>query len=199
MQHPMIQPIVEGYGEVAAVPILLRRLAEQMQVHSVHLGRPIRRSRTQMLREDDMRKYLELSRKQGCKAVLVLFDADDLCTQSEANKIQDQASRLAGALPGQIVAANREYEGWFLAGLKSLHPDGQSYPGDPDQKRGAKEEFERQMQIRYNAPADQPRYTNSADLALIHLHSRSFRKMTKAYFHLLHALDYRPVPWPGAS
>ena len=42
----IIQPIVEGYGEVAAFPVLLRRLVEEAQVWTVSIGRPIRRSRS---------------------------------------------------------------------------------------------------------------------------------------------------------
>ena len=34
----IIQPIVEGYGEVAAFPVLLRRLVEEAQAWNVSIG-----------------------------------------------------------------------------------------------------------------------------------------------------------------
>lgn len=40
-----IQPIVEGFGEVNAVPILLRRLMQEGQIYGFDVGRPIRRKR----------------------------------------------------------------------------------------------------------------------------------------------------------
>ena len=43
----VIQPIVEGYGEVKAFPVLLRRLVEEAQAWTVNIGRSIRRSRSQ--------------------------------------------------------------------------------------------------------------------------------------------------------
>ena len=38
-----IQPIVEGHGEVKALPVLLRRLMTEAQVWGIDVGRPIRR------------------------------------------------------------------------------------------------------------------------------------------------------------
>ena len=43
----IIQPIVEGYGEVEAFPVLLRRFVEEAQAWTVNIGRSIRRSRSQ--------------------------------------------------------------------------------------------------------------------------------------------------------
>ena len=47
----MIQPIVEGDGEVAAVPVLLRRLLPEMGVYA-EIGTPIKQNRYDLVRED---------------------------------------------------------------------------------------------------------------------------------------------------
>ena len=40
-----IQPIVEGHGEVEAVPILLRRLRDLARAYPLEVNAPIRRHR----------------------------------------------------------------------------------------------------------------------------------------------------------
>jgi hypothetical protein len=130
----MIQPIVEGAGKVEAVPLLLRRLAGEMGVAHVPLGRPIRQGRNQLVAREGMEKAIALARRQpGCRGILFLFDADDLCTKTEAGPLQVQAADFARELPCPIVVANKEYEAWFLASLENLSVRGApAYPKDPD-------------------------------------------------------------------
>ena len=71
----LIQPIVEGHGEVAAFPVLLRRLVEEAQVWSVGIGRPIRRSRYQLVQKAEVELAVRLALLQpDCAAILILFD-----------------------------------------------------------------------------------------------------------------------------
>ncbi len=52
-----IVPIVEGHGEVYAVPVLLRRLAERFAPQvSLHIFPPIRRSRDRQLKDGELEK-----------------------------------------------------------------------------------------------------------------------------------------------
>jgi hypothetical protein len=194
----MIQPIVEGSGEVEAVPILLRRLALEFGITHLRVGRPIRKARGQLVKPEEMEKAIELARRQpGCRAVFILFDADDACVKTDSVPLQRQATTLARQLPCPLVIANREYESWFLASLEELSsPRTQSYPTDPDQKRGAKEELERRLGIYYNELADQPRFTARINLRRAHERSRSFRKLAKELRRLLEQLGSQPSSWP---
>ena len=45
----MIQPIVEGHGEVGAVPVLLRRFLQDADLFDVKVGNPIRCKRSQIV------------------------------------------------------------------------------------------------------------------------------------------------------
>ena len=75
-----IQPIVEGHGEVAAVPVLLRRLLAEARITGVDVGRPIRRTRSQLATQEGLARSIALARIQpNCAAILVLFDGDDDC------------------------------------------------------------------------------------------------------------------------
>lgn len=60
-----IQPIVEGHGEVTAVPVLLRRLRDEAGVYGFEVNPPIRRHRSDFVREESMRNAVRLA-LAGC-------------------------------------------------------------------------------------------------------------------------------------
>ena len=200
----MIQPIVEGHGEVSAVPVLLRKLAELMRVPALAVGRPIRAPRSKLTQQEGMTKYVQMARSQeGCRGILVMFDADDLCPKTESEQVRQWAAVAATPIPCSLVLPNREYEGWFLACIevlmqyRAIQPV-QQFAGNPDDKRGAKEAVEDLMGegFRYIERADQPSFTAQADWLLVHERSRSFRKMAKEVQRLLGLCGYAPIQWP---
>ncbi len=82
-----IYPIVEGHGEVKAVPVLLRRIAwEIRQRHDVEVLAPHQLPRGRMLAGDmpDLERAVELgagkiAQTGGAGAIMVLLDANDDC------------------------------------------------------------------------------------------------------------------------
>lgn len=75
-----IQPIVEGYGDVAAFPVLLRRLVDEAQVWGVGIGRPIRRPRNRLVKEAGVRQAVRLALVQpDCGGVFILLDGETDC------------------------------------------------------------------------------------------------------------------------
>jgi len=123
-----IYPIVEGHGEVAAVPILLRRIAaELLQRQDVEVLRPHRLQRGRIVAAaQDLQKALQLARLKVAGAdkgiVLVLLDADDDCPADLAPALLEKI-RQPG-FEASVVVAKREFEAWFLAAARSLrgHP-----------------------------------------------------------------------------
>ena len=74
----IIQPIVEGQGDEAAVPLLLRRLRDEAQAWGLEVGRPHRKRRTQLVKKDSLQSAVSVAAlRENCAAILVLFDADD--------------------------------------------------------------------------------------------------------------------------
>jgi hypothetical protein len=59
-----IQPIVEGHGEVAAVPVLLRRLRDAAQVYPIEVNAPIRRPSADFFQQEQVGKAVRLALKQ---------------------------------------------------------------------------------------------------------------------------------------
>jgi hypothetical protein len=142
-----IATIVEGHGEVEAVPVLLRRIVADMAPGLyINVPRPYRVGRHALVRPGGLE---DVVRTQGDRVtsgggVLVLIDADDDCPAELGPQLLDRALAARPDRRIALVLANREYEAWFLAAAQSLagqrgFPDMLESPGDPEAVRGAKE------------------------------------------------------------
>ena len=147
--------IVEGDGEVASLPVLLRRIGEWKNPGEyIEISRPIRVRRDQFLNKDEIfSKSIQLAGLKSAQSdegwILILLDADDDCPVQLAQDIFDRAKSILPDQKISVVFANREYEAWFLAAARSL--DGvrgfridENVP-DPDSIRGAKEWLKKGM------------------------------------------------------
>ena len=201
-----IQPIVEGHGEVGAVPVLLRRLVQEAQAWDVEIGQPIRRPRNQLVQQAQLEKAVRLALRQGSDAVLVLFDGDRDCPAELGPRVQQWATAAAGGVPCEVVMPHREYEAWFLAAIKSLRgvrgirPDAQPHP-NPETPPGAKEQLEARMHSAgsYLATTDQPAFSAQFSLTAAYSRCRSFRKLTKSFGVLLHSMGQNIGVWPPVT
>lgn len=190
-----IVAIVEGHGEVQAVPILIRRIAE-MEALGVFpdVRRPIRVGRGKFLKPSETNRHVELAARRGGPdgRILILFDADDDCPRDLAPEILRRATGVRDDRRIQVVLAQREYEAWFLAAADSLAGkrglrDDITAPGDPESVRGAKGWLTGQMPRgrSYRATLDQPALTEGFDLERARRSAASFRKMWRAVTDLL--------------
>lgn len=199
-----IQPIVEGHGEIDALPVLLRRLQDEAQSYSVDFGHPIRQRRSQLVQPQALQRAVKLALKQPeCCAVLVVFDADDDCPKELARELEGSASEAAGDVPCALVIANREYEAWFLASVESLRRKRSvradaTFDGLPEETRDAKGALERLMDqgASYLETTDQAALSAEFDLGTAYARSRSFRKLTTSFGGLLRALRIDLPAWP---
>lgn len=130
MTRYVIVPIVEGHGEVTAVPILIRRWLRQRNFHrffDVHLAGPVRASGKGALKvshsaDDELgvEHYVEIALLRRPDIILVILDADEDCPQSLGPALLARARRLVPPdYPIGVVIAKREYEAWFLAAFPS--------------------------------------------------------------------------------
>ena len=141
-----IQPVVEGHGEVEALPVLLRRLRDEASAWKVGIGTPIRQPRNKLASEPGALRAVEIARRQpACDAILIVFDGDRDCPAELGPKVREWAAAAAGRLPCEVVLPHREYEAWFLAAIESLRThdlirtNAESH-SDPEQPHGAKEQ-----------------------------------------------------------
>jgi hypothetical protein len=167
--------IVEGRGEEAAVPILVRRIV--LLVNSnlwADVRAPIKQHRGTLLSEGGLEKAVELAIRGLPEPgmVLVIIDSDDDCPKTLAPLLLARAERVAASRrPVAVVLAHREFECWFIAAAKSLAghsglPPDLIAPPDPESIRGAKEWLRRNMAVgrTYSPAIDQPALTNRFDI-----------------------------------
>lgn len=182
-----IASIVEGHGEVAALPVLLRRLSEWRRAPAwPDVQMPIRVRRDRFLnRDEEFRRHLLLAARKCGEGgwVLVLLDADDDCPADFAADVLRRAQACIPNRAVSVVLAKREYEAWFIAAAASL--DG--YRGfvlpaadvpQAETPRDAKGWIGRQMAGgSYGETTDQVAFTARMDLEQAYAGSRSFRKL----------------------
>jgi hypothetical protein len=185
----ILYSIVEGHGEVVALPILLRRVSERLGRFDVEILRPHRIARGRILHGTDLERAAEIGRRrireyEGKGAIMLMMDADEDCAANLAQSLRDRLKQVVGEMPVRVVLAVREYEAWLIAAARSLRASGRVVataepPHNPEGLRGAKEYLARRLLARgvYSETVDQPALT-----ALMSLdEARACRSFEKLY------------------
>jgi uncharacterized protein DUF4276 len=160
-----IASIVEGFGEVEAVPTLIRRFAQLNGRHDVVAPRSFRVARDKLLRDGELERVVQQAANEAGPdgRILILIDADDTCPATMGPLLQARALRARPDRVSRVVLAKFEFESWFLAAAVSLRglrhlPRDLVAPFDPESIRGAKEWLSIRMQRigGYQETLDQP-------------------------------------------
>lgn len=186
--------IVEGDGEVAALPILLRRMtAWRGPDDYVDVPQPIRVKRDRFLnKEAEFNRHLQLAgMKCGIDGwILILLDADDDCPAELGAKILARARAVLPRHSVSVVLANREFEAWYIGaasslnGIRGLQISNEDANFDPEVPRDAKGWLRLRMQSgTYGETTDQPAFAARMNLELAMNRSRSFQKLCKEWDH----------------
>jgi hypothetical protein len=188
-----ILAIVEGHGEVRAVPALLRRWFQHRRFRNFETpDQAIRAPGAGGLKcvrdtaEDlGIETFVELALAERPDGILVVLDADDECLKRKGARrglgpeLRDRARAVARSIPVEVVVADREYEAWFLAGLASLRRAGKV----PREARlPALSDLEK-IRRPYEETTDQ------ADLTLALPFTPGMAMRSRSYRKLMHALD----------
>jgi len=171
-----IVPIVEGHGEVPALPILLRRLlAEFNPAVAIELARPIRRPRGTLLKEGGLEEAVRLGAIEmgDTGAILLLLDSEGDCPAELAPSFLARARNARPDKQISLVLAHQEFEAWFLAaasglkGRRGLREEIEDHTS-PESVRGCKEWLEAWMppMMKYSETVDQPAFSIVFDLRL---------------------------------
>jgi hypothetical protein len=193
-----VASIVEGHGDGAALPVLLRRLVPLIDpTRAVEARRPLRAGRSRLVRDGELERLVELAARQvkgEGGAVLVLLDADDDCAGGLGPELQRRAARARPDVPSAAVVAVREFEAWFLAAAPSLAgqrglPQSLQRPKDPEARRDAKGWLQdrRVDGLAYSPTIDQPALAAVFDLVAARASAPSFDKLWRDVEQLLAA------------
>jgi hypothetical protein len=143
---PVIAPIVEGHGEVKAVPELISRIGMEFLGEWIQVAQPFRVDSGKMRHPHELARAIRVqaTRVQGRGGVLVLRDGDDSdvdCPVELARALHPGRELVPVSI--EIVIAFHEYEAWFLAAVDSLAShsavrDDAKPPASPEGKHNAK-------------------------------------------------------------
>jgi hypothetical protein len=202
MSRLRIASIVEGDGEVLALPILLRRIwSELLGGEHVEVLRPNRCKRDRLVNAsyNELARFVELAvqqlsakRDETPELILILVDAEDDLACQLGPSLLKRSQACRPDLEIRCVIANHCYETWFAAAADSLMTCGRlksdapvvSNPEDADlRKSWVKQHINR---AKYSETADQPGLTAAMDLAQCREKSPSFDKLCRELEARLH-------------
>ena len=176
MNGVTISPIVEGHGEVAAVPLLIRRIADETGLLlNLTVTKPLRVHADQLRRPGELERHIDnRTRRYGRSVkVIILLDCDweGCCPKLAGPDLLERARKHAPDVTISVVLAHHEFENWFIASADSLRGDKglQQAPevDDPESIRGAKEWLRHNMPLLhpYAETDDQPAFSQALDLS----------------------------------
>lgn len=182
----IIQPIVEGPGDIQAIPSLLNRILVEVVGCPYHrIAPPMRLARGQMVQEGSLRKSVQIATLTS-NYIMLFIDSDDDCCEVLHDLLTPWATREALTSDFDVIGIEREYECWLLAALESLRglrgiPSTAQSPTDPSCIRGGKERLSKLMGAgtSYSETVDQAAFTRAADLGAILRSSSSFKRLVR--------------------
>lgn len=165
----VLAPIVEGYGDVDAVRVLVSLVAPELRV-----ARPVRQGRGKLTHREGLRHAVNIAAANitGPGAILVLFDADHDCAAKLAPTLTAWLADDFPHLTCRVVLAVRGFESWIVGGDAAYGVNDPDHTGDPKRRIET-------AHGTYKKTVDQPRYIARADFDRLRANSRSFRKFDK--------------------
>ena len=181
--------IVEGYGDVLAVPALLRKIGRFYGL-SIAALKPIRADRGKLLEDDQqhLKKFVNIAadRRKNIPpnsrcATLILIDRDERKNAAELErKLETQAKEIRSDVLTIAAVADKQYESWLAAGFTAEVPElcGKNWIRDnlPHKLEGEA----------YSETVDQLALTEDEDFKIERAKnkSESFRRMVEKFHRL---------------
>jgi hypothetical protein len=185
-----IASVVEGHGEVEALPALIRRIADSAGFTGhLQINPPIRVKSASFINDQDyFRKYVALAAAKAAArngSLLILMDCDDDCPAMLGPALLQRARSVRPNIDIYVTLAYREFETWFITAASSLEgrrglPLGLKAPRHAEQIRDAKGWLGQRMNISYDPVTHQLEFTKEFDLKLAranHSFDRLYRKI----------------------
>ncbi|MBS4097178.1 MAG: DUF4276 family protein [Sulfuricella sp.] len=187
-------PIVEGDGDLKAVPVLLRRLLERHGLYEVELLHPQKRGELPKV-SANFDNYFRMAIKENAAILWVLdFDCDFCrCPFEEAEKLYRRAQVIRAGWPFKMAFLSLEFESLFLAEKQAATavlklPANTVFPGNPEvTPRDAKGWLSEAQPkgFAYKPTVHQDKIAARLDLDTLRAVSSDFRHMEKALLQLV--------------
>jgi hypothetical protein len=192
---PFLAPIVEGHGEVEALPALLHRIARANAFQgALHVNPPIRVKLGSFLHDSDFfRRYVMLASEKAVQeggSVLILLDCDDECPAKLGPELLRRARNVRSDVGMFVSLAHREFESWFITAIRSLRgvrglPNDLLPPHNSERIRDAKGWLGERMNVAYDPVTHQIEFTRKIDLS----EACSNQSFNRLYQHVCRMLE----------
>ena len=188
-------PVVEGDGDKAAVPVLLRRmLQERHKVFDCKILTPHMRGDLPGVRRNfDI--WFKVALKEQASILWILdFDCADCdCVKREAELLKQRAQVIHADWPFEVAFLVKEYETLFLCDSESTRsvlkaiPAATIFPQEADVVRGAKEWLSSALPkgVAYKPTTHQAKISAVLNMDLLFQNSRSFSHLDNALQRLI--------------
>lgn len=178
--------ILEGLGDVGAVPLLIRRVMEENDIYDLRIApRPKTNVEIARLRQPgQIERYLDFCNRDVGDSILIALDCDDGCPVETARDFGERIRATRFQKPVSVCLFHREYESIFLPSIELIAA---KYPDFRWRKLAARENIETIRDVKgeisrmmgpgraYKPTSDQARFTAAIDLHRTRHASRSFR------------------------
>jgi hypothetical protein len=198
----IIPTIVEGHGEVRALPVIIRRLLSLLVPQLIcKIPEPIRVPKGSLLnRPDERSRALNLAAIKGTAApawfILIVLDSDGECPAESAPLLLSQCREARGDCRLALTFAHREFEAWFIAAAESLRgyrglPKDLVRPSDPESIQDAKGWIkELRAERAYSPTVDQAAFASNFSLDEARIHAPSFDKFCRDLTDMLRSSGF---------
>lgn len=189
-------PIVEGDGDIAAVPILVRRILEHHGIFDVKVLHPHRRGELVKVRSNFERFFKAALEEQAPILWVVDYDVAGCdCVVQDRHSLSSLAGQIRPGWPIEFAFMVREFETLFLADpaasrkvLKRI-PDSCAFPDNPEHIRDAKGWLSQAMPkgFAYKPTVHQDKIVHALNLDSLRTTSPSFAHLERAVLRLIDA------------
>lgn len=185
--------IVEGEGDMKAVPLLVRKVLELHELFDVTVLHPQRRGELPKVLANFENWYRVALKERASILWVVDYDCDDCtCVARHSDQLRQRASAIFQGWPFEVCLMNKEFETLFLADPKATRsvlrkiPEDIAFPSDPESIRGAKEWLSKAMPngFAYKPTVHQDKIAAALNLDHLRETSPSFAHLERALIKL---------------
>ena len=184
--QPHIGLVVEGPGDAAALPLLLRSHLQAQEDFRDVLAKPVRcNGRDKATAVNGIEGYVATAAaRPGCRGILVVLDAenDASCRLGPSLSVRLQSV----GVPVKICLAERTFEDWLFASAETLELSGLTYSAVAS---GLGAIVAALKPAKYVKPTWQPRLATRVDLDIAASRSPSFARLLDCFDLLLRNCD----------
>lgn len=182
--EPHLALVVEGRGEVQAVPLLLRRRLEERREYRDLIGRPVPcNGRGNALKPNGIEgKVAVAAVRPGCRCVLVLLDGEGDPVCKLGPELLNRSQEPAAGKEVIVCLADAKYEDWLVASAESLELPALTYKPGRDAVRMLREALH---PGKYVKPSWQPSLSHKIDFELAAGRNRSLARFLSKFDDLI--------------